>query len=63
MIKKKMDKLLSFCVGSKAQEARALLREITDEKFNDGKYQGQCETLEFLGISPAEWSDLKKKKQ
>ncbi len=58
-----MDKLLSFCVGSKAQEARALLREITDEKFNDGKYQGQYETLKFLGFSPAEWSEIKKKKQ
>ncbi len=63
MIKKKTHKLLSFCIGSKTEEARALLKEIIDEKISDGKYQGQCETLDFLGISPADWSDIKKKKK
>lgn len=62
MMKKKIQSLMNFVLGTKQGEALSLLSEIMEEKVTQGKYLGLCETLERLGISPAQWSDIKKGK-
>lgn len=63
MIKQTIQKLLRYVLGTKQGEALSLLTEIMIEKEAQGRYLGLCDILENLGISPAEWSDIRNGKK
>jgi len=44
-------------------KARQQLDELLSQVKTQAEYQGQCKTLERLGIEPLEWDQIKQGKQ